>query len=593
MSPEVRRSRSVVPNLAVAALSLALLAAPMLSFAAWSVDGAPVCTLPETQYQVAIASDWLEGAIIAWQDMRLDAFEDIFVQRLNGNGAPLWGANGVPLCTAANSQGDIQLLPDFANGAVALWTDFRAGIGITDVYGQRINSLGAPQWTANGVPLCTGTVSTLDYRVRDMISDGNPGVVSSSGYLMAIGEEDPLGNVRVLVQHVDLTGGGLWAPASTGGVFLTSSWRWRFGLRMVTDGTGLAFNPKGAVVVWAEDLPGTGIDIYARRVNASGAPQWAADGIGVCTLNNTQMAPDIVYVGGGSVVVAWDDARDGQSDIYAQKIDSAGNMLWTAQGAPVCVGAGRQSDPRVIFNGTGGAIVVWHDTRHGIGSYRIYAQCLDANGQRLWGNTGIPLANAGDAQWWEPRVESDLAGGAIVTWADDIHDDGGDIFAQRVDANGNLLWGAAGMPLCLASNAQTFPVVVTDGESGAVFAWADARSDVNDVYALRVAGSGGTVDAPVIAGPLGAPTFSIASANPTRGATEFVIDLARGGPGALDIFDVSGRRVRAVPLRVGTGSSRVVWDGCDTAGVPVGAGTYFVRMSAAGARQTQKVVVVR
>ena len=60
----------------------------------------------------------------------------------------------VALCTAANDQGPPMIVSDGAGGAIVTWEDFRSGTN-WDIYAQRVSAAGVPQWTANGVALCT------------------------------------------------------------------------------------------------------------------------------------------------------------------------------------------------------------------------------------------------------------------------------------------------------------------------------------------------------------------------------------------------------------------------------------------------------
>ena len=82
--------------------------------------------------------------------------------------------------------------------------------------------------------------------------------------------------------------------------------------------------------------------------------------------------------------------------------------------------------------------------------------------------------------------------------------------------------------------------------------------------------------------------------NPTRGATSFTLDLARGGRVGLDIFDSSGRSVRRLSRGVlVAGHHRLEWDGRDASGRRVAAGVYFARIAAGAHRETHKLTVVR
>ena len=84
-------------------------------------------------------------------------------------------------------------------------------------------------------------------------------------------------------------------------------------------------------------------------------------------------------------------------------------------------------------------------------------------------------------------------GGAIVA-ADVYMDDNSpnDIYAQRVDHDGNLLWGPRAA-VCLAPNYQYAPVLAPDGSGGAIVAWEDYRESgmaTRDIYCQRIGASG-------------------------------------------------------------------------------------------------------
>jgi len=82
-------------------------------------------------------SDGASGAIVAWYGA---PGSDIFAQRVNGAGVPQWAANGVTLCSAANSQLSPVLVSDGGGGAIATWFDLRSGTNY-DIYAQRVKRL--------------------------------------------------------------------------------------------------------------------------------------------------------------------------------------------------------------------------------------------------------------------------------------------------------------------------------------------------------------------------------------------------------------------------------------------------------------------
>ena len=99
---------------------------------------------------MAAVADGAGGAIVAWRDIRNDT-GDIFAQRITGAGALAWGPTGLAIAAAPGNQLRPNVIADGAGGAILTWQDPRAGFGNTDVYAQRVNAAGVPQWTANGV----------------------------------------------------------------------------------------------------------------------------------------------------------------------------------------------------------------------------------------------------------------------------------------------------------------------------------------------------------------------------------------------------------------------------------------------------------
>jgi len=68
----------------------------------WIEDGVSIYDLPTTPYDEGIVSDGAGGCIIVWKDYRLGT--DIYAQRVDKYGTPLWTANGVAVCSQISSQ---------------------------------------------------------------------------------------------------------------------------------------------------------------------------------------------------------------------------------------------------------------------------------------------------------------------------------------------------------------------------------------------------------------------------------------------------------------------------------------------------------
>jgi predicted lipoprotein with Yx(FWY)xxD motif len=445
--------------LAVSVLVLAFFPSTCV-LASWQTDGSPISTGPWTQYAPQIASDGAGGAIITWADNRNGDY-DIYAQRVNASGTVQWAVNGVAVCTATGDQYFPEIVSDGAGGAIVTWEDYALY-----VHAQRVSSSGAVQWAAGGVILSKAAGSQQNSRIA---SDGAGGaIVAWEGYTGT--------NWDVFAQRVDASGTVQWTAA---GVALCTATGDQEHPAVTPDGAG------GAVFTW-DDKRGNQ-NIYAQRVDASGAVQWPANGVALCAATLAQNYPTIVSDGAGGAIVTWQDQRNGDYDIYAQSVNVSGAVQWPANGVPLCVAALNQGSPTIASDGAGGAIVAWMDFRSGTDNH-IYAQRVNASGVVQWAPDGVALCTAtGDQEL--PHIVSDGVGGAIVAWMDRRVEDN-DIYAQRVNASGAPLWTANGAAVCTAMGNQDFPAIISDGAGGAFLAWQDFRSANWDIFGMRVNAAG-------------------------------------------------------------------------------------------------------
>ena len=293
--------------------------------------------------------------------------------------------------------------------------------------------------------------------------------------------------VLLLMFSLPAVGGVKWTADGVG--IRTASANDAQSPQITSDGSG------GAIIAWHDKRSGSD-GIYAQRVDAAGNPLWTADGVGVCTSAYTPSAlyPQIVSDGAGGAIIAWQDYRDGAHNfVYAQRVNAAGSILWTAGGVGIrtAATAGNAGRPQMVCDGSGGAIITWEDDRAS-GSYvDIYAQRVDAAGNRLWTPEGIGVRNISANKARNPRIVSDGSGGAIITWQDDRagHND---IYAQKVNAAGSMVWPIVdGAPIRdFSANDAALPQLCSDGSGGAIITWQDGRDGHGDIYAQRVDAAG-------------------------------------------------------------------------------------------------------
>ncbi len=399
--------------------------APRFAHAAWATDGGAVVTANLAQNQPVLAPDAIGGVFFGWVDARSGFNTDIRAVRWNATGSPVagWTAGGDNVTAVTCQKADPAATSDGAGGALFAWGDNRC-TGFQNVYVRRVAAAGvaAAAWPANGVPMAPTTTNQL-----------TPSITS--------------------------------------------------------DGAG------GAFVAW-QDFRGVDADIYLQHVTSAGAiaAGWPAGGFAVAAVSGVQTAPVVSGDGTGGVFVVWQDRRSGNDDIYAQHVTAAGALAsgWIANGLVVCNASGDQRAPSLDIDGSNGFVVAWQDQR--AGNWDVYATRVQGDGTIVlgWSANGNALSIASGDQT-AVKIVRDGFGGLLAAWQDKrglTHE----IAATRFMGGGTLAAGftAQGDLLTAAADEQTAPVIASDGASGAYLAWLDRRAGNVDIYASRVAFDGST-----------------------------------------------------------------------------------------------------
>jgi hypothetical protein len=451
-------------------LLVVLLTFPLFANA-WPPGGVPVCTDPASQITPQIAK-LTDGFAVVWTDVRRGN-NDIFAQKLDGLGSRLWTLNGNPVCDHDSAQWNPIVIDGANGGALFFFEDPRNQYPpwpYRDVWGQRFYRNGTDGWVHNGKMFTSGEASDGPAA----ISDGFGGA-----FLAIVGHAQPDGS-WLYGFHIDSLGSILWQ-----GRIDQETYFGTLPPQLISDGVG------GVIVGWFENHRTLGSCILGQRLTLSGQPFWDSAGVSLVEFSSPPNygAHTIVSESSHGVIGSWSEKRSSNLDIFAQRVSGGGSVRWQTNGIPVRAASGDQANPKAVPDGAGGAILVWEDGASGLRD--IYAQRVDSTGARLWDTLGVPvIRSTGDQTGIQ--VVSDDAGGVIVTWKDNRNGNN-DIYAQRLNPNGQRLWDTLGVQICVWNGEQTVSVICPDGSGGAVIAWQDTRNGNNDIYAQRVTASGSGV----------------------------------------------------------------------------------------------------
>ncbi|NOY07046.1 MAG: T9SS type A sorting domain-containing protein [Chlorobi bacterium] len=441
-----------------------------VSIAQWKLDGMRVCPENSDQDNVAVATNEIGETAVAWRDVRYTE-ETVYFQHLTRGGNYLLPDSGVKICEVNSPKSEIHCYSLFGGESIIIWVDERNKN--KDIFGQRIDQSGALMWGPLGKSICSAPGDQQQISV--LVLDPSTIVIAWTD-----GRNLQASGTDIFAQVINESGDPAFA---VNGVPVCIE-RGHQAMPVLAAG-----NPSEFIIAWA-DLRNGGVnsDIYSQKFDPQGTPLWNIRGNPVCTDPATQVFPRIVSSGNGATIITWEDSRNNGS-VFGQRLDNQGNRTWTVSGVPVGGKNGFLRNHRTITDQQGGSIVVYEDWSGA--NADIYAQRIDPTGALLWGSgKGKPVA-AGQGNQTNPVVVGDSLKGAIVVWTDtrDSANRAEDIYCQRLNPAGQALWAAGGVPVVRAKHSQLDHVAVADGFHGAAIGWVDMRSGKH-VYIQKVKRNG-------------------------------------------------------------------------------------------------------
>lgn len=337
----------------------------------WPVDGRQLANVAgKSEAGIAIATDGVGGAYVAWRLDYSPTDHDIYVSHVLANGLVGAGISpgGDPICTLTSEQFDPAIAADGLGNAIIAWEDKRSlGNTVFDIYGQKQLANGTQAWTAMGIPL-SDVGAGSNAADPCVLPDGAGGAVV--GFWI---DGSPTSFV-IGTQRVNAAGLVQWGTA---GIAVATSATAMAHVDLVTDGAG------GWIVAWEDYRDGVFTPaLYAARVLSSGSPTWNTNGVRVIASGGFATFPLLVSDGAGGALVFWTGAISPNTayNIRGQRLGPGGQRMWGADGVALSFASLSQASPMPCGDGAGGACVVWMDDRSQTTSPDIYAQRVDRFG---------------------------------------------------------------------------------------------------------------------------------------------------------------------------------------------------------------------
>ncbi len=197
----------------------------------------------------------------------------------------------------------------------------------------------------------------------------------------------------------------------------------------------------------------------------------------VTSAASSQIYPHIVLASDGNYLVAWHDFRNGDQDIYMQKISSSnGSTLWVSD-TEITAAAGSDVYGGLVADSAGGGMITWKDS-----SNEIYVSKVSSSGSITWRPTNI-TADAAYQTGDFPILLHDGSDGAYLGFrsaSDQLH-------ITHLNSSGTLnsTWNTGA--------TDTFKIVTLPNPAGAtggtiVRMYADSSGNIFPIYSKAISG---------------------------------------------------------------------------------------------------------
>ncbi len=348
----------------------------------------------------------------------------------------------------------------------------------TDICVQRFDRAGNAVW-GGGAALKVGASDFREFIAPVLCEDGAGGAYVAYRCMLPAEKGRPREEGAAIVR-LDGAGRLAWHAGATL-------------VRLNGSPRRLALIPAGRSGVIAIGCrPTSWSECLAMRIDQDGRPHWLRDGeplaVGSDLTDQTPYACVSDGQDGAIVLYVREDSRQNRW-LEGQRVSRDGVLLWS--GGKVLVEPTAQqyrvATVAAVPDGSGGVIgfVRIHTWDHGTRREEIWAQRLDGAGSRLWGATGVRVADVRCQDHSRPAVlgagvgmgaAGDGFGGAAIAfereWDHPQDETDTTVLVQRLDSRGNAAWAAGGVPAVGAERSRRadHPAIACDGSRGVIVA---------------------------------------------------------------------------------------------------------------------------
>jgi hypothetical protein len=379
--------------------------------AVWS--SGPVAVGQPNDYFLKMVEAGNDTIVIYAREVVNENYYDLYAQRLSSAGAPLWGTE-VQLNSlhsagiVAGQYGYLDAVTNSTGQVIVVWKDYRNYVAdqTVDLFGQILDTDGTPVLSANGVLLHTGLAgAALGGKYGNVVLKKD---VSDDQYILAWTDENG-GSFDMKAIKFNNSFSITWNSGSPITIPSTSTIDYPFQV-VIDSNNNIYIAWIDSAVTWQAQL---------QKIDATGNVLWVSSGKTIAIADNTSGdyfdSLEIKKSDTDNLILTTISIN---SVVQAQKINGSGDLLWNGTSGVEISNQYGPYNPTIISDSLGNTFVTWSDSRQGVGNSNVYIQRLNGSGALIYPHNGFPVTESPGNQN-RPQIVADSSNNIYIVWNND------------------------------------------------------------------------------------------------------------------------------------------------------------------------------
>ncbi|WP_337864909.1 T9SS type A sorting domain-containing protein [Ignavibacterium sp.] len=435
--------------------------------AQWAYDPSTNTKLvvnPVDPINISAVSDRKGGAFIVWQDSKSKDPSDVLFLHVNKDGETSFRSDGKAVSQSLEIKFEPKIILLKSGDLIVTWKEIISSV-TSEIFVQKLSNKGLRLWSEFGIQ-----VTRLNKEIKEYFlnTDLNGNIIIS---FIAKELNSPLNSLFIV--KLDTIGKIINGPQQ----IISSN-------DNLSDVTIHQPKENFYYINWLETKE-------SRATLYSGKVEIKQDSVLIQKKNVSKPNENVLSFEssllGNDLYLIW-YSQEKQRAIYHQLVSSELKFIWGQDGKLVTTKRGQNSNPQ--FDISGKNIFVTWVNNYG-NDKNIYAQLFDLKGNKLWKEVGMPVIEFVGDQFGQ-KVISDNRGNFIIAWIDRrFTKQFGNIYAQKLNAVGEIQWTENGIDLGTYRNSEkSYLNLISDEQGGVIAIFKDKREKKSEIFGQKIFSTG-------------------------------------------------------------------------------------------------------